>query len=75
MTAIWNSVQAMPNSSMWWPLITGGLWCLYMLWPRVDGGNVPYGCYATVAPAWFSLGPVAAVWAAWAAIVAVAGNG
>lgn len=72
MGAIWNSVQAMPNSSMWWPIILGGLWSVIMFWPRSDGGGIGFSL-ALVAPAWFTLGPVAVAWIGWAVIVAAIG--
>jgi hypothetical protein len=73
MTAITDSVAAMPNSSMWWPIILSGLWSFYMVWPRLDGGGVPYGGYANMLPWWASLGPIIFFWVAWAGAVAIAG--
>lgn len=71
MSAIWNSIQAMPHSSMWGPIALSGLWSLIMVWPRADGGGVGYSLGA-VAPAWFTMGPLAVAWAVWAIIVAMA---
>lgn len=73
MSAIVNEIVAMPHSTMWWPIIIGGLWGIWMLWPRVDGGGVPFGGYANVLPAWFTLGPIVFVWVAWAILVALSG--
>lgn len=69
MDNIYQSIVAMPHSSMWWPIILGGAWCLFCLWPRFDGGGIPYVIFV-VASVWFSLGPVVFVWVVWALIVA-----
>jgi hypothetical protein len=72
MHKIVESAAEMPQSSMWWPIMLGGLWCLIMLWPRHDGGGIPY-VIGAVAPAWFTLGPLVLVWLAWALAVMVFG--
>lgn len=68
------SISAMPQSSMWVPLIITFFWCLYMVWPRVDGANIPYGGLANVVPAWISMGPLVVIWVAWAVAVAILGG-
>lgn len=75
MKNIGSSISAMPQSSMWVPIIITFIWCIYMLWPRVDGGNVPYGGLANVLPAWISVGPLVIVWIIWAIVVFVFGVG
>jgi hypothetical protein len=72
MQPIWTSAAAMPNSSMWWPLILSGLWAFIIMWPRYDGGHIPYSL-GLVAPGWFTLGPIIAVWVIWAATVVALG--
>jgi hypothetical protein len=58
---------------MWWPIVIMFLWCVFMMWPRVDGGNVPYGGLVNVVPAWFSFGPIIVIWFLWAILVAMLG--
>ncbi len=69
MQKIIEAFAAMPNSSLWWPIIFGGAWSLFCFWPRRDGGMIPYNI-ALAAPGWVTLGPILFFWLAWAVIVA-----
>lgn len=49
---------------VWVALVLSLCWIVFLLWPRTDGGNIPFALSA-VAPIWFSFGPLALIWSAY----------
>ena len=39
-------------------------WLIFLIWPQTDGGGVPFSPIQMGLPAWFMLGPLAAIWIA-----------
>lgn len=67
--AVLNSIAAMPASSFWVPMIASAAWALFLLWPRQDGGGVPY-VYGAVLLDRYALAPLVFPYILWAIVVA-----
>jgi hypothetical protein len=58
--------------SIWFPLIVSGLAGIWLIWPRLDGGRVPYAL-AQVVPFWFGAILIFGPWVLWAVVILILG--